>query len=82
MYARQVAEAADKSLEDDAKSLRKVSSDQGRRGKVEERLNGLRRRVHDVAEAVERSDPESAKRVLGGPAAQTTGTEAAGGRGS
>jgi hypothetical protein len=50
-YVRQIADAAERSLEDQAESLGKVPADDPRGGELRERLDGLRRRAADMSRA-------------------------------
>lgn len=48
LYVVQVAEAAEKSLKDEAESLERVPADDPRARPLRERLATLRRRAHDI----------------------------------
>ena len=63
-YVRQLVEAADKALADQAKSLQKV--DDAHRKELARKLSALQRRVHDVSGAVERNDPDAARTATSG----------------
>lgn len=80
-YVRQIGDAAEKSLQNEDEALAKIASD-GRAGLLRKRIEDLRRRARELSQAAERSDVESAKRIMSSSTAQPTGTDAAGGRGT
>ena len=78
-YVRQIADAAEKSLQDASESMKKVSADRAGSGEVKERLSRLRQRARDVSQAADRADVETAKDALRAPS-PLSGTDAPGGR--
>jgi hypothetical protein len=65
-YVRQLVEAADQALADQAKSLKKV--DEAHRDDLQRKVSALRQRVHEVSGAVERNDRDAARAATEGGA--------------
>jgi hypothetical protein len=73
LYFRQVIEAAQESLDEQAKTLsKKMPASDGRRHRLESRLAALRQRTSELSEALDRSDrgaAETTSAALAGGAA-------------